>query len=264
MDRLLARLERRFGRYAVHGLTWYLILAQAFVFVVELTHPGFSAVLMLNRSLVLQGQVWRLVTYLFIPATTSPLWFLFAMYWLHLLGTSLEAQWGSFRYQAFWLIGMFLTTVVAFAFDIPASNVYLLMSLFLAFATLFPDFEIRVFLIIPVKVKWLALLDGLALLGMMGTANGLQKVVPLLAIGNYLLFFAGTLVERVRQGSSRAARSGAGRSFAQEGAPPVRAQRVCKVCGVTDDDREVEFRVCTCEKCGGKPTDFCIAHARNH
>lgn len=264
MDRLLARLERTFGRYAIHGLTYGIIVAQAFVFIVEMTHPGFTAMLTMDRGLILHGQVWRLITYLAIPASTSPIWFLFAAYWLHLIGTSLEAHWGSFRYQIYWLVGMLLTTAVTFAFDVPATNVYLLMSLFLAFATLFPDFEIRVLLVIPVKVKWLALLDGIGILAMVGMESGLRKLVPLLAIGNYLLFFAPTLVNQVKSGAFRAKRSGALEAYKRAAAVPEPARRVCKTCGLTDEDRSVDFRVCVCEKCGGKPTDFCLEHARNH
>ncbi len=264
MDRLLARLERRFGRYAPSGLTYYLVAAQAVVFVLEMLHPGFSQTLMLSRGLVMQGQVWRLVTYLFIPPSTSVIWVLFALYWLHLIGTSLEDQWGSFRYLLYWVIGMVLTTITAFAFDLPASNVYLLMSLFLAFATLFPEYEIRIFLIIPVRVKWLALIDGAALLGMMGMAHGLERLVPVMAVGNYLLFFSGTLVRMLKSGAFRARRVGAVRAHREETDSPVKSRRVCATCGVTSDDLSIDFRVCTCEKCGGKPTDFCLKHARNH
>lgn len=267
MQRLLARLERRFGNYALHGITYYLVAIQAFVFVVELTNPGFVQMLSLNRELIMRGQVWRLFTYLFIPPTMSPLWVLFELYWLHLIGTSLEAQWGSFQYQFYWIVGMVLTTIAAFGFNLPATtNVDLLMSLFLAFATLFPDFEIRVFLLIPVKVKWLALLDAAAILARIGFADGMGKIVPLLAIGNYLLFFTPTLIDQIRAGAFTAHRAGARRKFKRDitETKPVAARRTCKTCGVTDEDRSVDFRVCACEKCGGVATDFCLAHARSH
>src|SRR5689334_5158773 len=115
MERLLARLERRFGRFAFHGLTYALVVAQAVVFVLELTNPGFAQLLALDRDKVMAGQVWRLVTYLFIPPSQSPIWVLFALYWLYLMGTNLESHWGAFKYQFFWLIGMALTTATAFA-----------------------------------------------------------------------------------------------------------------------------------------------------
>ncbi|MEI8258642.1 MAG: rhomboid family intramembrane serine protease [Deltaproteobacteria bacterium] len=241
-----------------------IVGVQAVVFLLEMTRPGFMQMLVLDRTLVMHGQVWRLITYLFIPPSRSLIWVIFALYWLHLIGTSLEDQWGSFRYLAYWAIGMLLTTVVAFAFDVPASNVYLLMSLFLAFATMFPEYEIRVFLIIPVRVKWLAMLDGAMLLWMVATADGLGRLVPVIAVGNYLLFFSGTLVGLVRRGAFRAQRAGAARVLREEVDSPVKSRRVCAVCGVTNEDLSIDFRVCTCEKCGGKPTEFCLKHARDH
>jgi membrane associated rhomboid family serine protease len=265
MDRLLARLERKLGRYAIPGFTWYLVGLQSFVFVMELTNPGFSQYLALDRELVLQGQVWRLLTYLFIPPTTSPIWVLFELYWLYTMGTALEAEWGTFKYQVYWLSGMLFTTVGAFALGVPATNVYLLMSLFLAFATHWPDFEIRVFFLVPVAVKWLALLDGLMLLGMIGMAQGPARLIPVLAVGNYLLFFHRALIDQVRRGAFRARRARAFDSFRRAVREPgdrPRARR-CALCGVTDADPNVEFRVCSCAKCG-QATEYCLAHARNH
>lgn len=90
--------------------------------VIELTRPGFTQYLTLDRTLVLQGQVWRLVSYLAIPPSTSPIWVLFELYWLHLIGSSLEAQWGAFKLQVYLFVGMLLTTVGAFALGIPVGG----------------------------------------------------------------------------------------------------------------------------------------------
>lgn len=263
MDSLLSRLERRFGRYTLPGFTYAMVVLQAFVFVVDHIRPGFSQQLLLDRTLVLQGQFWRLFTYLFIPPSQSPFWVLFALYWLYTMGNALESEWGAFKYQLFWLVGMLLTTVVAFAFDVPASNVYLLMSLFLAFATLWPDDEIRVFFLVPVKAKWLALLDVLGLVVLVVMERGLGRLVPIVAVGNYLLFFASFLVDRLRQGILRARRVSARRALFRTASNEIHRRR-CVMCGVTDEDPSIEFRVCTCDKCGGRPTEFCLLHARNH
>jgi hypothetical protein len=96
MDRLLARLERRFGRWALHNLTWYVVGLGAIVFVLEFAKPGFTSMLVLDPDLVMRGEVWRLVTFLFIPPDTSPLWILFALYLTWMFGTSLEASGGRF------------------------------------------------------------------------------------------------------------------------------------------------------------------------
>ena len=101
MERFLARLERRFGRWAIPNLTWYLVGLGGLVFALDLARPGFTSLLMLDPELVLRGQVWRLITYLFIPPEASVVFILFALYFTWLFGTSLESEWGAFKYNAF-------------------------------------------------------------------------------------------------------------------------------------------------------------------
>lgn len=119
---------------------------------------------------------------------------------------------------------MLCTTAFAFAFHLPATNAYLLMSLFLAYATLYPDEQILMFFILPVAIKWLALLDALALLYLVGTLPGLQKLMPLVAVGNYLLFFTPTLAAMLRGFVKRGARAGTVRRF-RDDAPSGRKVR---------------------------------------
>jgi len=264
MDRLLARLERRFGRYALDNVTWYLVGLQGFVFAVTLVKPELLEALSLDpHKVIAEHQYHRLVTWLFIPISTSPIWVLFALYFLHTMGTALEGQWGAFRYQVYWLIGAVGTLVAGFALDAPIDNRYLMMSLFLAFATLWPDYEIMLFMIVPIRVKWLAYLDAAVLLGQIGTLPGWQRIIPLVAVANYLLFFGRALLDGLGKRSAEAGRARARRRFDTRSAEGVR-QRVCARCGVTSADPAVEFRVCDCERCGGKATDFCLPHALEH
>jgi len=139
------------------------------------------------------------------------------------------------------------------------------MSLFLAFATLWPDYKLLVFFILPVPVKWLALLDGLAIVAAIGFGEGWSRLVPLAAVGNYLLFFGPTLYDKlrrfVREGGRARARNRM-RSAVHSGFQ--RGGRRCAICGVSADDPDVDIRVCSCEKCGGTNRDLCLMHARNH
>jgi membrane associated rhomboid family serine protease len=263
MERLLNRLERRFGRYAFDNLTLVLVGAQVATLVLSLARPGFAGMLMLEPSLVRQGQLWRLFSYLFLPASFDPLWAVFSLYWLYVMGNALESQWGAFKYQAYWLVGGLLTAVGAFAFEVPAGNSYLLMSLFLAFATLWPRYQIRVFFVLPVEVRWLALLDALLLCAAIGMAEGWATLLPVIAVGNYLLFFGGQLVGLLRGTVREAGRRRARGAFA---AGPNLTERLrrCAVCGITSEsDPDADFRICRCAKCSG-PTEMCLAHARNH
>lgn len=259
MERLLARLERRFGRWAIPNLTWYLVGLGALVFALDYAKPGFTQILLLDPALVMKGQVWRLVTYLFIPPPTSAIFILFALYFTWLFGTSLEAEWGAFKYNVFYLIGMLGTTSSAFILGTSVSNMYLNMTIFLAFATLFPDYEIVLFFLIPVKVKWLAWLSvvGLAMVVVFG--GFAERVATIVAVANYLLFFQGTIRQSFRRGAVRVSRVGQRSRFQ----PPERQVRTCAICGKSDRDADVDIRICSCDKCG-KPTELCLEHARNH
>ena len=219
--------------------------------------------LTLEPHLVREGQLWRLFSYLFLPASFDPLWAIFSLYWLYVLGTALETQWGAFKYQAYWMVGGLLTAAGAFSFGVSASNTYLLMSLFLAFATLWPRYEIRVFFILPVQVRWLALLDALGLCAAIGMADGWAMLLPVIAIGNYLLFFGGQLAVLLRDTIRQASRRGERRAFAP--APNLSERvRCCAVCGITSEaDPGMGFRICRCAKHSG-PTELCLTHARDH
>lgn len=264
LNRWLATLERRYARYAFANITYPLVAAMGVMFVLLLTSPGLIHWVTLDREQVLHGQVWRLVTFAFIPPSLSPIWIVFSLFWLYTMGVMLEQTWGTFRYQVYWFLGWLGSVIVAMASGVSTTNELMLMSLFLAFATLFPDYEIRLFFVLPVKVKWLAWIDALALLAMVGMSHGVARIYPALAIANYLLFFGADLVSMLRGFGLRADRARAFSAFEQskrEAAPSDK--RVCARCGVSDADPSIDFRVCTCSKCK-TPTTFCLPHSRDH
>ena len=150
MDRLLARLERKIGRFAIPNLITFIVGGMAIVWVLSMARPGFIGQLVLDMDAVRAGQVWRLVTFLFIPTETSPWW----------VGSSLEHHWGSFKFNAYYALGA-LGTIVAAVVAGPQSNTWLDASLFLAFATTFPDVSILLFFILPIRVKWLGIVAAL-------------------------------------------------------------------------------------------------------
>src|SRR5213075_2168746 len=125
-------------------------------------------------------------------------WVIFSLYWLFTMGRALEEEWGSFRDEIFWGVGVVATIGSVVAGGSNATVVPLIMSLFLAFATLWPDYQLRVFFLLPVPVKWLALLDACGIVANVGFAEGWDKLVPIAAVANYLLFFGPTLFDRVR------------------------------------------------------------------
>src|SRR6187549_813168 len=152
----LDKVERRFGFLGIPGLIRIVIGFTALVYVLVYLNRGFESFLTLDPALILRGQVWRLVTYIFLPQTFSPLWVLLALWFLWFIGEGLERAWGAFRLTLYFALGMIGTTVAAFLFGDMFSNTMLASTLFFAFAWFYPDEVIYVFFILPMKIKWLA------------------------------------------------------------------------------------------------------------
>lgn len=197
--KLLDRLERNFGHLVPNNLTYYLMAGQVITFALSYYRNEYRNYIPLQADLVLQGQLWRLFTFVFDPLTLSPIWFIFALYIYYLYGGTLEKEWGSFRYALYILI-VYLASI-ACAFMQPhsmVSNGYIYTSIFLAFAYLYPDFQIMLFFIIPVKVKWLAALAWISLGFSLITQPLLSKLLIIVSVANFLLFFAKDILASLR------------------------------------------------------------------
>lgn len=262
MDRLLARLERRFGRYAIPNLILYVVGGMALVWALSFVRPEAASRLMLDLEAVRRGEIWRLVTFLFLPRTSSVYWILVNLYFTWWVGSSLEEQWGTFKFNVYYLLGA-LCTIVAAAIAGPQSNIYLDSSMFLAFAALCPDVSVYLFFAIPVRVKWLGLATAayIAYEGVMAV-DWATRAAIVAALGNYFLFFGGHWWN-VWKSRSLAVRQSARRADFRAGEATTFGQRVCAICGAKEADG-TDIRVCSCEKCGGQPRTLCLEHARNH
>ena len=155
----LDKLEKRFGFIAIPGLIRAVVLFNVLVLGLVWLNPSFSSVIDLNPSRILHGEVWRLVTYIFIPQTFS-WWVVLFLWFLWFIGDGLERAWGAFRLTLYFFVGMIGTTIAAFFFGSNFSNSMLISSLFFAFARFYPDVVIYLFFILPVKIKWLAWVLG--------------------------------------------------------------------------------------------------------
>lgn len=254
---LLDKLEKKIGRYAPENLTVYLIAGQTIFYVMFMTGRVDRSVTWLAAGLLMRGEWWRLVTFIFDPPVSNPLFAFFAWYLFYLMGSALEAQWGAFRYTVFLLVGYLLTVAVSFL--VPAStvsNVFIGGSVFLAFAFLYPDFTINLFFFIPVRIKWLALLTWLGYGYQLLVGSWNIRFMVLASIANFLLFFAKDLVWQVKSGQRRLTRQT--RQSRQDALPFHR----CTVCGITDkDDPRMDFRYCP--DCSGQH-GYCEKHIRDH
>lgn len=255
---LLNKLERTFGRFAIKDLMIYIIGINALVYILSLAKPESNAIskLWLDPSLIMKGEVWRLVTFVFIPPAASILWIFFILYFYYIVGMGLEHEWGSFRFNIYYLTGMAGTVIAAFIIGQGSTALYLNLSLFLAFAFIYPDFEILLFFIIPVKVKYLAWLNWFFIAFTVLTAPLPAKAAALVSVLNYFLFFGRDMITTTSAYRRR-------RQFRSLGAPPARtAVHKCTICGITEeDDLKMEFRYCS--QCEGDH-EYCMTHLKTH
>jgi len=254
----LNKLERKIGRFAIPRLICYIVFLNTLVFILAYANPGFIQSLTLDPAKVTHGEIWRLLTFLFIPPTLSPVFIGFELYLLYLFGEGLEQEWGIFQLNLYYLIGALSTMAVAF-FILKAnlSNFFLNTSIFLAFAAIYPDFVLHLFFLIPIRVKYIAYLVwfGYAVSLLFGAWP--TKLATMVIITNYLLFFGRYhyIAAKTRR------RAWSYRKKVGFGEGPRTIHR-CYVCSRTEaDDKKLEFRVCTdCLP----PREYCSEHLDGH
>ena len=263
---MLDFLERRFGRFSLTHGTLYLIIGQVFVTLSAMLGLLDLRQFVLVPVLVTHGEPWRLLTFLFFPPPVnfgsmfSLALLPFAWWVFYLMGNALEHYWGAFRYNLFLLAGCVLTIAAAFVTPLsPVTNAFIGGSVFLAFAWLNPDFELAIFFILPVKVKWIALLTWIYYGYQLATGGWSTRFQVLASVGNFLLFFggeiAGTMRYRRRKMAAQAQR------IADDKNGPQPRHR-CHICGKTDlTNPEMDFRYCS--KCAGDQC-YCPEHIFNH
>ena len=154
--------------------------------------------LFLNRELVFAGQVWRLVTFIFIPPTPSLLWIAFTLYFYYWIGSSLEKTWGTFMFTAFYLLSLAGTVLAALLFGGSYDGFYVNLSMFLAFAYLYPEVEVMIFFFIPVKIKYLAWLDTAFLIYSFAVGDISTKLSIIASLTGFLVFFGRDMYQTAR------------------------------------------------------------------
>ncbi|MFH2203869.1 MAG: hypothetical protein ABIJ96_12180 [Elusimicrobiota bacterium] len=183
------RLERRFEDWHLPQLALFIVGMNAAVYILCVIRPEFRRMLELDPALILRGEVWRTLTFLFIPPMVSPLWMLFWLYLLFIYAQALEREWGDFRFNLYYGIGAAATIAASLLLRVGLSNMTLNTGIFLAFAALYPDFELLLFFILPVKVKWLAYFAwGGIVLSFLG-GSWITRIALIAGLINYALFF---------------------------------------------------------------------------
>ena len=214
--KFIDKLERKFGRFGIPNLTIYMIVCYVIGYALMIVNPGILNWLSLEPAYILRGQVWRLVTWvLYPPSTSGVLWFAIAvLFFYYPIGTSLERTIGTFKYTLYILSGVIFTILGAFILyfllggNVLVGNVfstyYISLSTFLAYAMCYPDMQVLLMFIIPVKMKWMAIFYVVIVVYEMIQyimAGAWYLVIPIVASLLNSLFF--TLEQRISAGITR-------------------------------------------------------------
>lgn len=267
-------------RFGIPNLILWVVIGNVAVYIMDLLSRGtFSGILSFVPAYIFQGQIWRVVTFIFVPEASSNIFFFaISTYFYYFIGSRMEEQWGTPRFNIFYLSGILLAIVVGFlatlnglSMAVTTSMYYTNLSLFLAFASLFPDMQVLMCYVIPVRVKWLAYLDGIFLLyqvlRMVGKHQYIMALLPILAILNYLIFFGDSLLRALRWKKQQFQHKNSRQTIHFKQAARQAKERTgylhkCCVCGRTDTDYpNLEFRYCS--KCAGYRC-YCMDHINNH
>ena len=200
MNNWLNRLERKYGRFGIPNLTNILVAGQILVFAIELfVNAAVTGYLGLNRYFLLSGEIWRIITFVFIPFSVgSLLSIVLGIYFTWFVGTALEREWGDFRYTVYFLTGM-LGTVLACLLTSGAASTYCLsLSLLLAFAMLYPEVRVLLFFVIPIRVKYFGFFAAALWVFSFLSAPLAGKLSYLLSMLNVWAFFGPMAYRSVR------------------------------------------------------------------
>lgn len=260
--RWVDKLERRFGRYAIPQLGRYLIVGQVASILLCAINPDAFQRMVLLPDKVFAGQVWRVVTFIFatgmFTGPTSLLFFVIHAFVFILMCSAVEATWGTFRFNVYLAVSYLSLLMYSLASGHPVIGAVWLVdtSVFFAFAFLFPDFVFQLYFVIPVKVKYLALITCLFYFPAALSSAQAGNFLYFVALLNFLLFLGPSLVRRIRAGNREVS------SRVKRLRDKDKAMHQCEVCGKTEKSHpEMEFRYCSkCER----PSCYCMDHILSH
>ncbi len=263
----LHRLEVKFGRYAIRNLPLYIVGLYLIGTILDLISQGrIYYIINLNPYLVLHGQPWRIVSFLLAPPSTNIIFLVFVLLFYYSIGMELTNVWGAFKFNLYVIFGVLATIVGAFlAYAVtksPYINIdayYIILSMFLAYATIFPEAQVYLYGILPIKVKWLGMLD-VALLAYSFYVGGMgDRIAIITSLLNFILFYFSTRNYHKISPQQIKRR----RSYKKQVSQPASASRHrCAICNRTEkDDPTLEFRFCS--KCNGD-YEYCNEHLFTH
>lgn len=291
MKNLRSKFERFCYKHREKGipnLMLYITIGTAVVYLMSELAENYTlyALLCFDRTSILNGQIWRLITYplTYGAGNSNLLLIAISLFCYYSLGRAMENAWGTLRFNLFYLTGIVMMDIYCLIFGGRASVTYLNLSLFLSYATMYPDAHFLLFYIIPVKAWIFALVDLALVVLDLFTASFPYNLFSVISLANYFLFFGKDVLNVIpvswranirrlfRKGKAKATHSqpkakviqfpNAGSYEATVATPKAPYTHRCTVCGRTDvTNPELEFRYCS--KCNGYYC-YCEEHISNH
>jgi len=280
LNRAIDRFCYKHPRFGIPNLMMYIVIGSAIVFLfsaIDTTGLVIGA-LQFDAAAIMSGQIWRLVTFIIVPMYTGMsqlLWLAISLYFYYFIGSTLERQWGTGKFTIYYFSGVLLSAIYGLLLwamiggdqTVTINMYYVNLSMFFAFATMFPDVQLLLFFFIPIKVKWLGIINAIYFLyQIIFQLHGFYKLLPVIAILNYLIFCGGYLIDYIRPSRARTKaktinyKRAAKKARQEMDHQPYKHK--CAVCGKTDlEYPDMEFRYCS--KCGGYHC-FCIEHINSH
>lgn len=277
MNNFLNKIERKLGRFAIPNLILWVLAGYAIGYTLSYISPELLNFMTLEPYYIFHGQIWRLISWVLVPPDSNLLVAVIMIIFYYQLGQSLERVWGTFRFNLYIFGGIFFTVLGAFilygvcyilyggpvtGMGVFFSTEYINMAIFLAFAVCYPNMEVLVSFIFPVKMKWMAVVYAV-LIGLDFFQSGWAgRVAILTSLLNFLVFYLSTRnYHRVSPKEIRRRKNF--QAQMRDAAPrPGVTKHKCAICGRTElDGPELEFRFCS--RCEGN-YEYCQEHLFTH
>lgn len=268
--KFLNKLERKIGRFAIPNLPIILVAFFGIGYLISFVSPEIAMFLTLDPEAIMQGEVWRLISWMMVPPSGASLitmlLLFFVLYFYYFMGCSLQNVWGAFVFNIYIFAGIIFTdlgVMVAYWLglipgSVSISTYYLCMSMFLAYATCFPEMRVLLFMIIPIKVKYMGYIDGAFILWTFLVGDLGTKVVIIMLMLNFLIFFLSTRNYKKNSPMQMKRRKKYKKQVRTASMEKQQGLYKCAICGQTKEDNpELEFRYCS--KCKGN-----LAYCQNH
>ena len=274
----LDKIERKFGRFAIKNLTIIIISTYVMGLLMMSFAPNTISLFLLEPRLILQGQVWRLVTWLFVPPVTFDIWLIVTMFFYYMIGKQLERKWGAFRYNIYVFRGVLFTIVSAFiVYAISGyglfiasggwfNTYYILQSLFFAYVVNYSEEYVLLYFIIPIKMKWFAIFTALMMIRSLVISNWFIRAQIIASLLSFMIYFIyNKKYNNLFNSKGLSARAYIKPAKVKPVASPTgnnAPKHKCATCGKTEADGDnLEFRYCS--KCEGD-YEYCQEHLFTH